>query len=661
VELNSTTRVKWLARIFLLWALCIVGRLIQLQVFQHDTYKQLAVQQQERLVEIAAPRGALLDRTGERLAMSVPCDSVCVNPMRVPDAALAADILSQILKLDYLKLYGQIKFESDNRHGFMWIKRKVTQEEADRLRALKLDWIEFRTESKRVYAYGSLAAHLLGGVDFEEKGNSGIEQALDEQLTGHAGAIRVTTDVKQRGWQSQLEIESAPGKTLRLTVLARLQYIAEQELKRAVEAHHCKTGSLVAMDPKTGEILALANYPTYDPNQRPKPGPEMAARENLAVTAPFEPGSVFKVLTLTAALETTQLRPESIIPCGNGSITLFGRTIHDHNSYASLSMEDVLAHSSNIGAINIGLKVGDANLYAYLKRFGFGKRTGVQLPGESGGMLRSLKHWQKSSIGSVAMGHEISVTSVQLAQACSVIANGGYLVKPKLVLGQQTDPPVRIIRPETAITMRHMMEGVVIKPYGTGFRYARIPGYSSGGKTGTAQIYDFKAHVYTHLYNASFMGFAPVNDPAVVVVVTVNGTTGTAGYGGPVSAPVFREVAAAALRLLDIPKDLPDDPLPQIAEGNADENDVALTDLASDVPQPLAQDEGPDQRLFLPASISGPKVPNFLGKTKCELVEQSAEYGVPIDFEGVGIARSQYPPADSQLALGQHVLVKLAR
>jgi cell division protein FtsI/penicillin-binding protein 2 len=189
VELYSTTRVKWLARIFLLWAFCIVGRLIQLQVFQHDTYKQLAVQQQERVVEIAAPRGALLDRTGERLAMSVPCDSVCVNPMRVPDAALAADILSHILQLDYLKLYGQIKFESDNRHGFMWIKRKVTQEEADRLRALKLDWIEFRTESKRVYAYGGLAAHLLGGVDFEEKGNSGIEQALDEQLTGHAGAI----------------------------------------------------------------------------------------------------------------------------------------------------------------------------------------------------------------------------------------------------------------------------------------------------------------------------------------------------------------------------------------------------------------------------------------------------------------------------------------
>jgi cell division protein FtsI (penicillin-binding protein 3) len=661
VERDSTTRVKWLARIFLLWALLIVGRLIQLQVLQHETYKELALQQQERVMEISAPRGALLDRTGERLAMSVPCESVCVNPMRVPDPALNSEILARILQLDALTLYGQIKMRADDHQGFMWVKRKVTPEEADRLRALKLDWIEFRTESKRVYAYGGLAAHLLGGVDFEEKGNSGIEQSLDEQLTGRAGAIRVTTDVKQHGWQSKVDLEPAPGKTLRLTVLARLQYIAEQELKKAVETHRCKTGSLVAMDPKTGEILALANYPAYDPNVRPKHGSDVAAREDLAVTAPFEPGSVFKVMTITAALETTHLRPESVVSCGNGSITLFGRTIHDHNSYSALAVEDVLARSSNIGAINIGLKVGDANLYAYLKRFGFGKRTGVPLPGESGGMLRPLKAWGKSSIGSVAMGHEISVTSVQLAQACSVIANGGYLVKPKLVLGTVTDPPVRIIRPETAITMRHMMEGVVIKPYGTGFKYARIPGYSSGGKTGTAQIYDFKAHVYTHLYNASFMGFAPVNDPAVVVVVTVNGTSGTAGYGGPVSAPVFREVAAAALRLMDIPKDLPDEPLPQAGENKADENDVALTDLTSDAPQPLVQAEALDQRVFLPASIGGPRAPNFLGKTKREVVEQSAESGVSIDLEGAGIVRRQDPPPDAPLALGQHVLVKLAR
>jgi cell division protein FtsI (penicillin-binding protein 3) len=276
-------------------------------------------------------------------------------------------------------------------------------------------------------------------------------------------------------------------------------------------------------------------------------------------------------------------------------------------------------------------------------------------------MLRPLKAWGKTSIGSVAMGHEISVTSVQLAQACSVIANGGYLVKPKLVLGAQTDPPVRILKPETAITMRHMMEGVVIKTYGTGYKYARIPGYSSGGKTGTAQIYDFKSHVYTHLYNASFMGFAPVNDPAVVVVVTVNGTTGQAGYGGPVSGPPFREVAAAALRLLDVPKDLPDEPLPEVADNHTDENDVALTDLASDAPQPLVQAEALDQRVFFPASIAGPKVPNFLGKTKREVVEESAEDGVPIDFEGYGIARSQDPPPNSPLSLGQHVLVKLAR
>ncbi len=648
MEFDSTSRLRCLAWIVLGWVGLIVARLVQLQVFQHDTYKQLAMAQQERVLDIPAPRGPILDRTGDRLALSVPCDSVCVNPMRIPDLAMASEILAKILDLDQLKLYGQLRLYNDSRSGFMWVKRKVTDAEAERLRNLKLEWIEFRTESKRVYAYGSLGAHVLGGVDFEEKGNGGVEQALDEELTGHAGSIRVTTDVKQRPYDSKLDTESIPGKTVRLTILARLQYIAERELKKAVEDHHCKSGSLVAMDPKTGEILALANYPTYDPNIRPRKGSDPTARENLAVTAPFEPGSVFKTITLTAALETTNLKPQTIIPCGNGSMTLFGRTIHDHNSYPSLPMEDVLARSSNIGAINVGLRVGDANMYEYVHRFGFGKRTGIQLPGESGGLLRPLKKWQKSSIGSIAMGHEVSVTSVQLAQACSVIANGGRLVHPKIVMSTKTDPPVQVLRPETAFTMRRMMEGVVIKPYGTGYKYAHIPGYTSAGKTGTAQIYDFKSHVYTHLYNASFMGFAPVTDPAVVVVVTVNGAAGTAGYGGPASAPAFREVAAAALRLLNVPQDKPDETPESTDDAEADENDVALVDLSPTVPEP-------------PVFI-GPKAPDFVGMTMRDVVQRSAGEGIPVDFAGrTGVVRSQIPAAGYPLPVGQRIRVQLGR
>ena len=366
------------------------------------------------------------------------------------------------------------------------------------------------------------------------------------------------------------------------------------------------------------------------------------------MTAPFEPGSVFKTITLAAALETTNLKPQTIIPCGNGSITLFGRTIHDHNSYPSLPMEDVLARSSNIGAINVGLRVGDANMFEYVHRFGFGKRTGIQLPGESPGLLRPLKKWQKSSIGSIAMGHEISVTSVQLAQACSVIANGGNLVRPKMVMSAKTDPPVRVLRPETAFTMRRMMEGVVIKPFGTGYKYAHIPGYTSAGKTGTAQIYDFKSHLYTHLYNASFMGFAPVTDPAVVVVVTVNGAAGKAGYGGPASAPAFREVAAAALRLLNVPQDKPDEAPAETTDGESDDNDLAIADLSPSVPEPLEYD--------------GPKAPDFVGMTMRDVVQRSAGEGIAVDFAGrTGVVRSQIPPPGYPLPVGQRIRVQLGR
>jgi cell division protein FtsI (penicillin-binding protein 3) len=420
--------------------------------------------------------------------------------------------------------------------------------------------------------------------------------------------------------------------------------------------------------------------PTFDPNEPPKPD-KIAARENLAVSAPFEPGSVYKVITLSSALETTNLRPESMINCGNGSINLFGRIIHDHNRYAALSMADVLARSSNIGAINIGLQVGDKNLYEYIRKFGFGKKTGLPLPGESGGMVRPLRKWQKSSIGSVAMGHEIGVTALQLAQACAVIASGGFLVKPRLRTDAPITPPVRVLLPETAITMRGMMEGVVLKPYGTGHKYARLLGYTSAGKTGTAQIYDNHLHQYTHLYNASFMGFAPVTNPRIVIVVTINGTEGTAGYGGPTSAPVFREVAAAGLRVMDVPKDLPE-MIPSEGGDEADENDVAIADLGSSIPPPLVQaddavatDDRPvasasnalDQRVLLARNgnfqqdLAGPRVPDFQGKTVRSVIQQAAALGIPVEFTGSGVARAQAPVAGAILPSGSWVRVKFGR
>jgi cell division protein FtsI (penicillin-binding protein 3) len=675
----ATKRVHVLVRVAFVWAVLIGARLIQLQVVQHSKFADMARQQQQKEEEIRAPRGAILDRYGQRLAMSLPAESVVVDPLRVPDLSVAADILSRVLSLDPYELLGKLKMAVDDHRGFLWVKRKITREEAKRLRDLDLDWIEFRTESQRFYPNRSLAAHVIGSVDFEEQGNGGIEQSMNDQLAGHPGEMLVTEDVQRRGFASQVEDEAQPGQDVRLTIDSRIQFVAEQELAKMVAAHHAKSGSLVAMDPRTGDILALANVPTFDPNEPPRG--DLRPRENLAVSAPFEPGSVYKVITLSSALETTNLRPESMINCGNGSINLFGRIIHDHSRYSALSMADVLARSSNIGAINIGLQVGDKNLYKYIRRFGFGKKIGIPLPGESSGMVRPLRLWQKSSIGSVAMGHEIGVTALQLAQACGVIASGGLLVKPRLLMDAPKVDAVRVLRPETAITMRGMMEGVVIKPYGTGHKYARLVGYTSAGKTGTAQIYDNHLHQYTHMYNASFMGFAPVTNPRIVIVVTINGTEGTVGYGGPTSAPVFREVAAAGLRVMDVPKDLPE-MVPSEDTGTADENDVAIADLGSSIPPPLVQagdavaaDDRPvasansalDQRIFSnpggrsQQDLSGPRVPNFQGKTVRNVIEQAAALGIPVEFTGSGLARAQVPVPGAILPAGQQVRVQFGR
>jgi cell division protein FtsI (penicillin-binding protein 3) len=677
----ATRRVHLLARLAFVWAALIVARLIQLQIVQHAEYKKIAQQQQEKTLELQAPRGTIVDRLGQRLAMSLPAESVCVDPLRVPDLAVSADILSKILKVDANDLLVRMRQAVASKHGFVWVKRKVSAEEAQRLRDLKLEWIEFRNESQRFYPNKWLAAHVIGGVDFAQKGNGGVEQSLDPQLKGRSGEIHVTRDVQKRDFESKVESAPQAGRDIRLTIDSRIQFVAEREVKKMVETHHAKWGSVVAMDPKTGDVLALANFPTYDPNQTPSEK-DLAARENLAVTAPFEPGSVFKVITLSAALEATRLRPETLINCGGGKITLFGRTIHDTHRYWDLSMEDVLARSSNIGAINIGLTVGQNKMYEYVRRFGLGQRTGIPLPGESPGLVRPLPRWEKTSVASVAMGHEVGVTALQLARACSVIANGGLLVKPRLIMDAPVAQPVRILKPVTAITMRRMMEGVVLKSYGTGHKYARIVGYTSAGKTGTAQIYDHRLHQYTHFYNASFAGFAPVTNPAIVVVVTVSGTDGQAGYGGPTAGPAFREVAAAALRMLDVPKDLPE-MLPSQDDDQADANDVAIAGLGSSIPPPLVQaedavaaddrpaasaDSASDQRLFLAArgtnparDLAGPRVPNFRGKTLRDVIEESAALGIPVEFKGGGIAQTQVPEAGGVLPVGQSVRVQFGR
>ena len=405
-------------------------------------------------------------------------------------------------------------------------------------------------------------------------------------------------------------------------------------------------------------------------------------RNDIAITTPYEPGSVFKVVTLSAALETTSLRPESILPCGS-VLWLGSRAIHEHgHGYGPLSLADVLAKSSNLGAIQIAMRMGQDKLYDYVRRFGFGQDTGVPLPSETPGMLARLKRWGSTTYASVAMGHEIGVTAIQLAQACEVVASGGLLIHPRLIMKRQRpgeapedEPqrqPTRVLQPETAHTMRMLMEGVVL--HGTG-RSARLKGYTSAGKTGTAQIFDRATGTYSHHYNGSFMGFAPVTNPTIAMVVTLNGTSGgTAGYGGAVAAPVWREVASAAMRILDVPKDLPDD-----ADDNNNEkfdvNDLSIAgldpdvgpELVSSIPMSLARESNPaGQALFVgpvaPRPVTdGPRVPDFQGKTMRDVLQQATGSGITVEIVGHGIARGQSPRPGEVLPAGERVLVQFAR
>ncbi len=686
-QAQSDERLVILGFVLLLWALVVAGRLFGLQVVHHEVYRNLAESQQDRLEKIEARRGSIFDHNGNYLALSSASKFVVVSPKRIPDPGMAAAVLARVLNLDPTKLEADLRAAaaSKNHRGYFVVEQQVSDEKADAIQAMKLDWVEIRQGSLRSYPNGQLAAHVIGNVNAEGRGSSGVELKLEKELAGTPGLAHLQVDVKRRAYAADVTQTPIAGKNIGLTIDSELQHVAEDALKASVTRNHADHGSLVAIDPYTGEIRALANYPTYDLNERLHVGEKPHGREDLAVVAPFEPGSVFKVVTVSAAMETTNLRPTTMINCGNGVMTLFSRVIHDSHSYPALPVEDVLAKSSNIGAIRIGMQVGTKNLYEYIRRFGFGRRTGIELPAEAPGMVRPLKRWQPTSIGSVPMGHEISVTSIQLAQLGAVIANGGYLIHPHIVAWKQMPgsnvektklpPPVQVLRPETVVTMRNMMHRVVM-PGGTASKL-RVPGYTIAGKTGTAQIYDYAHHVYTHKYNASFLGFAPYTNPRVVIIVTISGTTGVAGFGGAAAGPVFETAIATALRHEGIPRDVPED-IEELEEkaliamakkkGPSDRApaDMDTAELATPfTEQELKQSDGTEtvngEEVLAEVDSSASKVPNFVGKTVRDVVQEATATGLDVDLYGEGLAKAQNPAAGALLQPGAHVAIRFSR
>jgi cell division protein FtsI (penicillin-binding protein 3) len=573
----------------------------------------------------------------------------------------------------------EARFESGG--SFVWVLRKLPPDKAEAVRALNLKGVYLQSENQRYYPKRELAAHVVGFVDRDEKGLGGIEYELDNLIRGKSEKIVVMADARQR-WFDGGVARKDQGANVVLTIDEKIQYIAERELAAAIAQTHSLAGTVIVQNPNTGAILALANWPKFNPNSANEAKAE--ARMDRAVSAIYEPGSTFKLITLAAALDQNLTRPDEVFNCENGAVYIAGHRIRDHMPFGMLTVSDILAKSSDVGAIKIALRMGAPKFYEYIRAFGFGQQTGIDMPSESKGILRKLDNWSAISIGSVSMGQEVGVTPVQLVTAVSAIANGGTLYKPHVVAevkrGNESLPmtgvlapgePKEVIRPETAATLRRLMEGVVLHG-GTGTR-ARLDGWTAAGKTGSAQKIDPATGRYspTQLI-ASFSGFAPINDPAVTILVSLDSPVGP-HEGGEVAAPVFKRIAEQVLLYLDVPRDVPLNPkLIQAAyKRDQAENDDGVQDF-SIVDFTAQPDEAPAQKSDNKTEPRQPSVtvaldeggdiavPDFHGKTMRDVTDMCLRLGLDPVLVGSGLATEEVPASGARVRRGAKITVRFA-
>ncbi|HVI71458.1 MAG TPA: penicillin-binding protein 2, partial [Pyrinomonadaceae bacterium] len=551
--------------------------MVYLQFSQHENLVNRARQQQQNAIETGPQRGELLDRQERQLARSVQTVSLFLDPDGLDTPALDrnAQQLAQSLGLKQAELTKQFREAQAEKRRFLWIARRLDADLANKVVAMNLPGVHAQLEPKRYYPNGSLAAHILGYVGLDGQGLGGVEQFYNSKIAGEPGQLFLEKDATGKSYESY-EVASKPGQTVVLTIDQSIQYQAEQALQAAVQRTRAKSGTVIVLDPRSGEILALANAPTFDPNRVADAKPE--TRSNWALQNIYEPGSTFKIVAFSAALDKHLVKADDRIDCQMGAITVAGRVVHDHSRFGTLTIAEALAKSSNVAAIKLGVRVGDPTMYEYIRRFGFGSRTGIELPGETAGLLRKVERWQPSSIGSIAIGQEIGVTPVQMVAAFGALANDGVRIAPHLirevrnaggtVVYRAQPEQRRVISSETAMAIRGMLEGVTLR--GTA-KAAQLDGYSAAGKTGTAQKIDPKTRAYSATKHiASFVGFAPVSNPQVVIIVVMDEPAG-AYHGGDVAAPVFREVAELILPGLGVMPDIEVKSIPElVAQVNDD-------------------------------------------------------------------------------------------
>ena len=710
---GAPQRLYLLAGALCLWVVIIAVRLVQLQVVDYGEFAQRAQRQQQRTIEVAPRRGVIYDRNGQELAMSVNVDSVFAVPSEIPDQATAAALLANVLGTDPEDILTRLK----SSRAFCWIARKLDAPTSQRIRALNLRGIYFQKESKRYYPKRELAAQALGYVGLDDEGLGGIERSYNAKLRGAPGKMLISLDARRR-WFGRVEREPLPGQSLVLTLDEKIQYIAERELEAAMRQTRAEAGTIIVQNPRTGEILALASRPTFNPNTFQKATPE--ALKNRAVSDIYEPGSTFKIVTLAAALEEKVTRPDELIDCQMGSITLNGVRIRDHKAFGTLTVPQILIHSSDVGAIKLGLRLGEERFDRYIRAFGFGSQTGVELPGETRGLARPVNRWSKVSIGAISMGQEIGISALQLASMVSTIANDGVWMPPRMV-AQVAAPATplenvsykpaggrRVVSTLTAVEMKKMMQRVVAE--GTG-RRAILDGYTVGGKTGTAQKIDPATRAYSRWKHvASFAGFAPVNNPAITVAVILDSPLGP-HEGGQVSAPVFQRVTQQVLAYLNVPHDVEPRSVrnrellqaaakvgdAEVAEASPDRlgwdlppaegEPGAGAEVAEAAPSPSEgakvlpasirtakalppEDAAPEPQAPAPPPANGTVVldveggvlvPSLIGKPLREAIEMAQESGIELEVIGNGVARAQAPPPGTRIPAGARVAVRFAR
>jgi len=544
-----TGRVTLVSVFFALLAVSLVARAIQLQVFNKDFLNQQADTRHLRTEKIAAHRGNITDRNGEPLAISTPVDSVWANPQELASAVDSVPKLAHVLETDPQTLMRRIT--SSMNKEFIYLKRHLSPEDAAEALALNLPGVNVQREYRRYYPAGEVTGHLVGFTDIDDDGQEGLELAFNHWLAGESGAKRVLKDRLGRSVENVESIRPAhDGKDLRTSIDLRIQYLAYRSLKAAIQKYNAESGSIVVLDVRTGEVLAIVNQPSYNPNDRSQYSAERY--RNRAITDIFEPGSSIKPLVVAAALESGDYRPSSVIDTAPGYVVVGPKTIEDSHNLGRVSLTTILARSSNVGVTKLAMTLEPDQLWGVMTHFGLGALTASGFPGESAGLLTNYNHWRPINQATLAYGYGVSVTPLQLAQAYSVLGSDGLLRPISLVA---LDTPVqadRVLSKDSAAAVRRMLEEVV-RPGGTGTK-AAVAGYRIAGKTGTA--WKFAAGGYSKdKYISIFAGLAPASDPRLAAVVVIDEPGGDLYYGSDVAAPVFADVMSESLRLLAIAPD----------------------------------------------------------------------------------------------------------